>query len=254
MSGPLALVLACTVGIVVGLACCRLCLVRRLESIRGLWDDIYFQLRERCRLVGQLGEHLRKRLGTNPKLAEDIQYLLTRMEVTSDPHTHAAVQNGLVLTVQTAVEQFHRSEDLRQDSEMYKAMEQIAVVDSRLIPLRDRYNDSMRRYNRLLNTPPFSMVGYLTKAEEGPLFAMLIPWWSPHPETYGTITADEIRHRLQAERAPLILAPSQRAEWSGGQRVIQVRDTLMQRRDQEADKEGGQPGSPGATRNGRGGR
>ena len=212
-------------------AFCRICLMRRVERIRGLWDDIYFCLRKRCELVGDLSDQLRVRLKTNPKLADDIRYLLRRMEETNDPHTHAAVQNGLVLTVQTAVEQFHRMEKFRADSELSSTMHKIGGVDSQLLPMRDRFNESVRRYNSLLNVPPFSAIAYLTRTEERPLFAMLIPWWSTDPAAYGSISTDEIRHRLQKDHAPLILAPSQRAEWSGDSRVVRVADRLLRRQD-----------------------
>lgn len=218
-----------TLTVVLGF--CRICLMRRLERIRGLWDDIYFRLRKRCELVGELSDLLRVRLKTNPKLAEDIRYLLKRMEETNDPHTHAAVQNGLVLTVQTAVEQFHRTDRFQTDRELTSTMHKIGGVDSQLLPLRDRFNDSVRRYNSLLNLPPFSVVSYLTRTSERPLFAMLIPWWSMDAAAYGSISTDEIRHRLQRDHAPLILAPSQRAEWSGDSRVIRVADKLMRQQD-----------------------
>jgi hypothetical protein len=232
---------------------CRVCLLRRIERIRGLWDDIYFRLRERCQLVSTLNVHLRSRLKADHSLADDIQYLLNRMEQTSDPHTHAAVQNGLVLTVQTAVEQFHRSDDLRLDSDMHRVMHDIAVVDSRLAPLRDRFNDAVRGYNKLVTFPVFSLVARMTQAEERKLFSMLIPWWSTDPAAYGSVTTEQLRYRLQTQRAPLILAPSQRIEWSGGPRVIQVRDKLMGRPVPEPDpgpSGGGTPSSNGA-RNGR---
>ena len=223
---------------------CRACLMRRLERIRSLWDDIYFRVRERCHLVGELSNQLRRRLKTNPKLVDDIQYLLMRMEETSDPRTHAAVQNGMVLTVQTAVEQFHRSAALRVDSEMSKIMQSISLVDSRLAPLRDRFNDSVRRYNALLNKLPFSLVARLTRADEKSLFPMLIPWWSTDPAAYGAITSDEIRQTLQIWRAPVILAPSQRMEWSGRPPVIRVADKLLGPRAPQADET---PSVPPAT-------
>jgi hypothetical protein len=201
---------------------CRLWLGYELERMRGLWDDIYFQLRERCHLVGELNNHLRKLLRTNPKLADDIQYLLRRMEETNDPHTHAAVQNGLVLTVQTAVEQFHRGPAFQADRDISRLMEAVEAVDSRLAPLRDRFNRSVRAYNQRLSTPPFSLAARFAQANERPLFPMLIPWWSIHSEAYGKITGDEIRQQLQSSKAPLILAPSQRVQWPVGAPMVQV--------------------------------
>lgn len=211
-------------------AVCRTCLKRKLASIHALWDDIYVQIVERCVLVGALSDHLRKRLKVNPKIVDDIQFLLRRMSETNDPHTQAAVQNGLVLTVQTAVEQFHRSEEMKQDSSLYRTMEAIGLVDSQLATLRDRFNDRIRRYNRLLNTLPFSVAARIMRAPERPLFPMLIPWWSMDPAAYGSISADDIRQTLQTWRAPLILAPTQRPEWGDGKPVIRVADELLKRR------------------------
>ncbi len=220
----LGIVMAC-LGVM--MVFCRACLKRELHHILTLWDDIYFRLRERCELVTLLSDHLRTKLKTNPKLADDIRYLLKRMEETNDPHTHAAVQNGLVLTVQTAVEQFHRSGEFRADGDLSKTMEAIGVVDSQLGPLRDRFNDRVRHYNSRLNTPPFSVVAYMTRADERRIFPMLIPWWSTDPSAYGVVSSEDIRLTLTTEHAPLILAPSQRAEWSGRPQVIRVADKLL---------------------------
>ena len=211
-------------------AVCRTCLKRKMESILALWDDIYIHIVERCVLVGTLSEHLRKRLKANPKIVDDIKFLLRKMSETNDPHTQAAVQNGLVLTVQTAVEQFHRSEEMKQDSELYKTMGAIGVLDSQLAPLRDQFNDRVRQYNRLLNTPPFSVTARIMRAPERPLFPMLIPWWSINPSAYGSISADDLRQTLQTWRAPLILAPTQRPDQADGKPVIRVAEDLRKRR------------------------
>ena len=211
-------------------AVCRTCLKRKLASIHALWDDIYLHIVKRCHLVGTLSDHLRKRLKAHPKIVDDIQFLLRKMSETNDPHTQAAVQNGLVLTVQTAVEQFHRSEEMKQDSDLYRTMEAIGLVDSQLAPLRDRFNDRIRRYNRLLNTLPFSIAAHIMRTPERPPFPMLIPWWSMDPAAYGSIKADDIRQSLQTWRAPLILAPTQRPEQADGKPVIRVANELLKRR------------------------
>jgi hypothetical protein len=208
----------CVAGVTVMVVAvvCRACLRRELERVLGMWDGIYLQLVDRCKRVGELADLLRQRLKTNPRLADDIHYLLKRMEETNDPYTHAAVQNGLVLTVQTAVEQFHRSEEFSADRDLERTMQAIGAIDSGLISLRDRFNDRVRRYNRMLNTPPFSVMAWLARTPERKLFSMLIPWWSINPAAYGQMTADDIRQALQSWHAPLILAPSQRSDWPGG--------------------------------------
>jgi hypothetical protein len=201
---------------------CWLWLGHELERIRGLWDDIYFQLRKRCGLVAQLNEHLRKLLRTNPKLVEDIQYLLRRMEETNDPYTHAAIQNTLLLTVLTAVEQFHRDVAFQSDRDISETMAAIETVDSRLAPRRDRFNRCVRAYNAHLNTPPFSLLARAVRHHERPIFPIQIPYWSTDAAAYGRLTADKFLHQLQSSRAPVILAPSQRGQWPGGPRVIHV--------------------------------
>ena len=219
-------------GVVLGitaLVICRACLKSKLEAILGLWDDIYRSIVERCSLCGTLSQHLLKWLRGDPKIVDDIQFLLQRMADTNDPHTHAAVQNGLVLTVQTAVDQFHRHAQLKDDSDLFRTMQAIGVVDSRLAPLRDKFNERVRRYNKLLNTPPFSLVAWIGRVEERSLFPMLIPWWSTDPAAYGSISADDIRQTLQTWRAPLILAPSHQPNWQGSPSVIRVADKLMGR-------------------------
>ncbi|MBN1458917.1 MAG: LemA family protein [Armatimonadetes bacterium] len=219
---------------------CRACLRRKLEALHALWDDIYVRIVERCGLVGRLSGHLKKRLRAETKVVDDIEYLLKRMEETNDPRTHAAVQNGLVLTVQTAVEQFHRDATMKEDSQLYETMHAIGVVDARLAPLRDRFNDRVRQYNRLINMLPFSVVARLTHTIERSLFPMLIPWWSTDPAAYGSVSSSDIRQTLQTWRAPLILAPSQRTEWPGtSEGVIRVADQLL--RKQETPPNGATP-------------
>ncbi len=198
----------------VALAFSRILLARRLAQIHGLWDDIYVRLVERCQLVGQLSALLRKHSQTESTLVDDIDYLLGRMEETNDPHIHAAVQNGLVLTVQTALEHLHQNEQLQRDAAFRKTLEVIGVVDTQLLHLRDRFNASVRVYNRLLNILPFSIAARLMRATERALFPMLIPWWSTDPAAYGSTGAEDIRQTLQRWRAPRVLAPSQRIEWS----------------------------------------
>lgn len=229
-------------------AVCRTCLKRKLARIHALWDDIYVHIVERCVLVGALSDHLRKRLKAHPKIVDDIKFLLRKMSETNDPHTQAAVQNGLVLTVQTAVEQFHRSEEMKQDSDLHRTMEAIGLVDSQLAPLRDRFNDRIRRYNRLLNTLPFSIAAQIMRAPERALFPMLIPWWSMDPAAYGSVSADDIRQTLQTWRAPLILAPTQRPDQADGKPVIRVAEDLLKRRlrtDCSSSPNGGSEGDSG---------
>jgi len=140
------------------LTICWLWLRREAEAINSLWDDICLLLRERCHLVRELSQHLRAALHTNPKLVDDIDYLLERMEQTADPGTHAAVRNSLTLTVQTAVEQFHRSSEFRSDSELGMVLRRIEATDDRLGPLRDRYNARVKTYTERITTLPFSLV------------------------------------------------------------------------------------------------
>lgn len=209
------------------LALCRVCLKRRVEAIHALWDDIYVRIVERCNLVGTLSDHLRKQLAADTKIVDDIRFLLKRMSETNDPNTHAAVQNGLILTVQTAVEQFHRSDEMQIDSALAKTMQLIGAVDSQLAPLRDRYNHRIQRYNVLLNTLPFSIVAWLAHTPERAQFLMLIPWWSTNAYAYGGgVSTDDIRLTLQTRHAPIVLAPSQRTEWQGSKRVIRVAHKL----------------------------
>jgi hypothetical protein len=215
------LVAGLLVAVSLAVPVCYLVVKRSLWDLQGRWDDIYFRLRERCELVGVLGRHLRQILKTDPKIVSDIEYLLKRMEETSDPMTHAGVQNGLVLTVQTAVEQFHR-EGFEASAKVVKTMQGIGLVDARLAGQRDRYNDCARRYNMLINTLPFSIAARLVRARERAFFPMLVPWWSTDPAAYGAVSADEIRLQLRKSHAPLVLAPSQREQWSTARRVIPV--------------------------------
>jgi hypothetical protein len=198
---------------------------REAEYLDSLWDDIYFRLRARCQLVGELNAHLRRLLPANPRLTDDVQYLLQRqrMEQTNDLHVHAAVQNGLVLTVQSAVEQFHRSPEFQSDADIARTMEVIGKLDSWLAPMRDRFNRCVRSYNTRVKTPPFSMVARIGALDERPLFEMLVPWWSTDAAAYGQITGDEIRQQLRTSKAPLILAPSPQAQPAGGSCIVHVR-------------------------------
>ncbi len=206
----------------IGLVICRACLKRELERLLRIWDDIYYRLVQRCRLVAELSIFLRRHLKTNPRVADDIEYLLKRMEETNDPYSHAAVQNGLVLTVQTAVEQFHRDEGISADKEISGLMERIGAIDSGLITMRDKFNNTVTRYNRLINTIPLSLLAWLSRTQERQLFPMLIPWWSTDPAAYGKVSSGDIRQTLQTSHAPLVLAPSQRSDWNGGASVLQV--------------------------------
>lgn len=224
---------AVVTGSVLALCCASLKRCRR--AVNSLWDDIYFRLRNRCELVAALSAELRKLLPMDPKVTKDIDYLLRRMEETNDAFTHAGVQNGIVLTVQTAVEQFHRDERFRNSTKIAKTMEDIGKLDSNLAHLRDRFNALVQKYNTRLNAFPFYWAGRLIGAEEKPLFPMLIPWWSTDPAAYGAVTADDIRTQLQKSKAPLVLAPSQREEWPRLRPVIQVSDKLR----------GHGPGAPG---------
>jgi hypothetical protein len=239
---------ATAAGVGVTVTGCCFWLRRQTEKINSQWDDIYFRLRERGQLVGQLNERLRVVLRTNPKLVEDIQYLLHRMEETNDSHTHAAVQNSLVLTVQTAVEQFHRDAKFRLDADLAKVMEAIRVVDSRLAPMRDRYNELVRTHNRRVNSFPISVAGRISRARERALFPMLIPWWSTEAAAYGAITSDDIRHQLQTWKAPLILVPSQRTQWPGGgpggARVVHVPKSPAASPGEAATPPSGRTGEP----------
>lgn len=205
------------------LVICYLHLRRGLNSIRSLWDDIYFRLRDRCQLVGELSLHLRRLLRNDLKLVNDIEYLLGRIQNTCDPRIHAAVQNGLVLTVQTAVEQFHRGDDIGADPALCRTMEAIRVVDSRLAPMRDRFNRLIEMYNTRVKTWPLCIVARVWGLTERPSFPMLIPWWSTDAAAYGAVTADDIRRQLRARRAPLVLAPSFRLESGETAPVIRVR-------------------------------
>jgi len=219
------------VGILTAAACaavwiCHMCLRRALRALHGLWDDIYFLLRERCQLVQALSRHMRTLLPGDSRVADDIDYLLQRMETTHQPFTHAAVQNGLVLTVQTAVEQFHRDPRFDAQPEISKTMDAIAVLDSHLAPLRDQFNERTRRYNSRLGQIPFFLAAWLTVHRERPLFPMLIPWWSTNPTAYGRTLPDEIRRHLQENKAPLILAPSRRDGAAAGPLILHVPDEL----------------------------
>jgi len=218
--GPLGVVHSAVVGGLIAIGAvagsCWLWLKREREYLSSLWDDVYFRLRERCQLVRELNVHLRRLLRTNPKLVDDIQFLLQSMEETNDPRTHAAVQNSLVLTVQTAVEQFHRSIEFQSDRDLRRIMRGVEAVDDRLAPLRDRYNDRVQLYNRSINTPPLSFLSRLTHSSERALFPMLIPWWSTEASAYGHVTASDIRHQLETWKAPLIILPSQQQSRSGG--------------------------------------
>lgn len=245
--GPLGIIHSVVIGGLIALGAvagsCWLWLKREKEYLSSLWDDVYVRLRERCQLVRELNVHLRRLLRTNPKLVDDIQFLLQSMEETSDPRTHAAVQNSLILTVQTAVEQFHRSVEFQSDPELRRIMRGVEAVDDRLAPLRDRYNDRVQLYNRSINTLPLSFLTRLTQSSERALFPMLIPWWSTEASAYGHVTASDIRHQLETWKAPLIILPSQQQSRPGGEPESFVcRRRRTERRSRLAGKQA--PGAP----------
>lgn len=125
-------------------------LKRCQERIARRWGAISPLLRERCSLVRRLGEQMRELPQATTRSADDIDYLLERVGETDDPYEHAGVQNGLVLTVQRALEEYHRSEQVRAQLGISATMNAISAVDSRLAPLRDHFNGLTQSYNAQL--------------------------------------------------------------------------------------------------------
>jgi hypothetical protein len=145
------------------------------------------------------------------RFVDDIDYLLQRVSETDDPYEHAGVQNGLVLTVQRALEEYHRSEQIRAQMGIAGTMNAISAVDSRLAPLRDQFNELTERYNAHVKNRFSAIVAHAMGSSSTSNFPMLIPWWSTDSAAYGRITAEEIKHTLETWKAPMIVAPSQLA-------------------------------------------
>jgi LemA protein len=190
---------------------CRRCLMADRTALQQLWGDIRPLLRHRCQLVGTLTQEIRELSDSSgAAFAEDIDYLLELVDGTEHPHEHAGIQNGLVLTVQRGLEHYYRLPEFREARGISDAMDAISLVDSRLAPLRDRYNDRINRYNSRLKKFPFSLVGRAERAKERSLFLMLIPWWSTDEAAFGGVSAEEIKQMLETWKAPMVVAPRRR--------------------------------------------
>jgi len=188
---------------------CRACLLRDRAHIGRTWNAICPLLRERCELVRDLSQHMRALPKAGPSFVRDIDYLLTRVEETDDPNKHAGVQNGLVVAVQRGLEEYQRREAFQSGGRVSEVMHAISMVDSRLAPLRDSYNERVEGHNTRVKGMPFSIVARLMGATEQAAFPMLIPWWSTDQAAYGGVGAEEIKQVLETWKAPMVVAPSQ---------------------------------------------
>jgi hypothetical protein len=200
------------VGMGASVAVCHRCLMGDKAALERLWEGIRPLLRERCQLVDTLTKRVRGRSDIDAAFAEDIGYLLQMVDSTEDPYKHAAIQNGLVVVLQHRLEEYHSQPEFREALDISDAVNSISLVDSRLAPLRDRYNDRANRYNSRVKTFPFSLTAWAIRFKERSLFPMLIPWWSTDDAAFGGVSADEVKQVLETWRAPMVAPPRKRTD------------------------------------------
>lgn len=194
---------------------CHRCLMGDKATLEQLWRAICPLLRKRCQLVGGLTQQIREISDSESMFAEDIEYLLEMVDGTEDPYEHAGIQNGLVLTVQRGLEEYHRRPEFRQARGISEAMGAVSLVDSRLAPLRDRYNERAKRYNSRVKAFPFSVAARVERLGERSLFPMLIPWWSTDEAAFGGVSAEEIKQVLETWKAPMVAPPRRKSTEKG---------------------------------------
>jgi hypothetical protein len=202
--------------------CCRRSASHAANHIFGVWDEIYLLLLRRCEILRTVARLLRHTMPGEPHVVTNLDYLLNRMAQTSDLRTHAGIQNGLLLTLKTAVECCHKESASRLDPELREVVREVGAVDSALLALRDHHNHDARSYGTVYCSFPFRLLlpRELWRARDP--FLMVLPWWSIDPAAYGSISATDLRKYMEDEEVPLILAPGQRGK-PGEKQIVSVR-------------------------------
>lgn len=191
---------------------CRVFLTRDRWAIRRTWHAMYPLLQERRRLVKQLSAQMRALLGSLA-VVDDIDYVLLRASDSDNAKRHAAVQNGLIMTVQKALDEFHRNRSLHDAPELFATIEAIGVLDSRIAPRRNYFNMLVQRHNDRIETQPFQIMAALLGVLREEDFPMLIPWWSTDEGCYAGDKSEAIRHMWELyEDTPVIVPPTLQLE------------------------------------------
>ncbi len=194
---------------------CRRCLMRDKAMLEQLWAGIRPLLKKRCQLVLGLTQQIREISDSESVFSGDIEYLLEMVDGTEDPYEHAGIQNGLVLTVQRGLEEYHKRPEFRQARGVSDAMGAISLVDSRLAALRDEYNARVNRYNSRVKAFPFSVVARVERLGGRSLFPMLIPWWSTDEAAFAGVSAEEMKQVLETWKAPMVSSPRMKSTEKG---------------------------------------
>jgi len=208
-----------------GVVICRRMASRIANQIYGTWDEIYLLLLKRCESLRLIARLLRRIMPGDPQIAANFDYLLNKMEKTCDVKTHAGIQNGLLLTLKTAIECCHGQSAGRLDPELREVVREVGVVDSALLALREHHNQAARSYGMVFCSFPFRILLPPALRSGRPSFQMVIPWWSIDPAAYGTMRASDLRKLMTEEKVPLILAPGQEGK-VGEKRVVSVRGAI----------------------------
>lgn len=190
----------------------RVYLTRDRLQIRRTWKGIYPLLQERRRLVKQLSAQMRALLGSLA-VVDDIDFVLSKASDSDNAKRHAAVQNGLIMMVQKALDEFHRNRSLHDAPDLFATIEAIGVVDSRIAPRRNHFNLLVERHNDRIEVQPFQVMAALlgVTREEG--FSMLIPWWSTDELCYSGDKSEKIKHMWELyEDTPVIVPPTLQLE------------------------------------------
>lgn len=186
----------------------RIYLTRDLMKIRRAWKGILPLLQERRRLVKQLSAQMRALLGSLA-VVDDIDFVLSKASDSDNASRHAAVQNGLIMTVQKALDEFHRNRSLHDAPDLFATIEAIGVVDSRIAPRRNHFNELVKRHNDRLDIQPFQIMAQLLGVSREIDFPMLIPWWSTDEACYAGNSSERIKHMWEMyEDTPVIVPPT----------------------------------------------
>lgn len=215
------LALLLTAAIVSGALLCRKHARQTANRLYGAWDDIYLLLLKRCEALRKVAQMLRVIMPNEPHITGNFDFLLDKMSQTSDVRTHAAIQNGLLLTLKTAIEWCHQAGSETVGPELRKSVRAVGVVDSNLVALRDRHNRQARFYSIVFCSFPACWLLPSELRGGRSTFQMVLPWWSIDPLAYGAISAEELHKYMADNQVPLILAPSQEGK-PGAKRVISV--------------------------------
>jgi hypothetical protein len=201
-----------TSALALALVISRVYLTRDLIAVRRAWKGIFPLLQERRRLVKQLSAQMRGLLGSLA-VVDDIDFVLSKASDSDDANRHAAVQNGLIMTVQKALDEFHRNRSLHDAPDLFATIEAIGVVDSRIAPRRNHHNALVQRHNDRLDMQPFIIMASFLGVRREVDFPMLIPWWSTDEGCYSGDKSERIRHMWEMyEDTPVIVPPTMQVD------------------------------------------